>query len=223
MVQDKSKIYVLSYLQSCIAISTRNRNLKMEASDGITPSRELFTMEEIEYINDHSPVFRLGMLEFSESERDELNDALHINPEKCLYERDIDDLLLRADKEALARIIAINDAQTIGRVRGHAAMLSARIPNRVVDVVNYRYNEIRSGQRNSKIVIEKVPQHKEDLRDQQMAQMQKEMEAMRQMLAQFMQGGVVASVELAPAPSNIGADTEEAKRRGGRPRKNSVE
>lgn len=195
----------------------------MAASDGVTPTRELFTLEEIEYINDHSPVFRLGMLEFSESEQDDLNSMLHIDPHKCLYERDIDALLLQADKSALERIIAINDAQTIGRVRGHAAMLSAKISNRVVDVVNYRYNEIRAGQRNSKIVVEKMPQHKEDLRDQQMAQMQKEMEAMRQMLAQFMQSGIAASAVQATAVAGDDATGEEPKRKGGRPRKELAE
>lgn len=220
MIRDKNKIYVLSYLPSCIALSTRNRSLVMAASDGITPTREQFSFEEIEYINDHSPVFRLGMLEFADADKNEIYEELNITPEKCLYERDIDALLLKGDKDALARIVAIADVHTIGRVRGHMVRLAAQISTRVVDVVNYRYNEIRAGQRTSKIVVEKVPERQDDLRDQQMRTMQKEMEAMRQLLAQLVQkaaSGESASESVPTMP----VVEETPKRRGGRPPKNA--
>lgn len=185
-MKDTNKIRVLSYLPSRLAYSTRNRNAAFASSDGTTPVTEIMTLEELEYLNDHSPVLRLGMLEFDESERDEIYDHLHIDPAKCLYERDIDALLMRGDEDALKRIIAIADAQTISRVRGHAARLSGAVAARVLDVVNYRYGEIRNGQRSSKITVEKVPKNQPDAKDRKIEELQSQMAQMQAMLAQFM-------------------------------------
>lgn len=228
MALDKNKIRVWNYQPSCVIVSTRNRNLRIAPCEDDRPVGEYFTLEELEYMNDNSPVFRSGMLEFSDNEREELCGHLRIDADKCLYERDIDAMLLKADQDALTKIIAINDAQNIGRVRGHLARLSAYVPARVSDVVNRRYNEIRSGQRKSKVAAEQALQQKEDVRDQQIAAMREEMETMRQMLAQFMQGAVRETVVSdTPNADNMGEFihepvTEEPKRKGGRPRKGAA-
>lgn len=227
MIRDKNKIAVLSYLPSCIALTTRNRSLVMPASDGVTPVKEQFTFDEVEYINDHCNVFRLGMLEFTDADRGELYEELNIQADNCLYERDIDALLLSGDKPSLTRIVSITDPHTIERVRGHMVKLASRIHTRVVDVVNYRYNEIRQGRRASQIVVEPVPQPQADWRDQKMEAMQKQMEAMQQMLMQFaqmQQGGIsttpaIVAEEQLPAESAVTAHKEAPQRKGGRPPK----
>ena len=225
-MKDTNKIRVLSYLPSRLAFSTRGRNAAFAPSDGETPVTEIMTLEDLEYLNDHSPVFRYGMLEFAEDERDELYEHLHINKEQCLFERDIDALLLKADEVALKRIIAIADAQTIARVRGHAALLSGSIPSRVIDVVNYRYNEIRNGQRTSKIVVNKLPSATNDEKDRQIEALQSQMAAMQEMLAKFMQGVMpVVQPELVATTDTetVAEPTEDTpKRKGGRPRKNNA-
>lgn len=218
-MKDTNKIRVLSYLPSRLAFSTRNRNAAFAPSDGETPVTEIMSLEDLEYLNDHSPVLRFGMLEFYEDERDELYEHLHINKDKCLFERDIDALLLRADEDALNRIIAIADAQTIARVRGHAARLSGSVPSRVLDVVDYRYNEIRNGQRASKISVSKLPQAKPDEKDRKIEELQQQMQAMQNMLAQFMQ--VMPGMQ-PPVDAEEEASQEASKRKGGRPRKNEM-
>lgn len=218
-MKDTNKIRVLSYLPSRLAFSTRNRNAVFAPSDGETPVTEIMSLEDLEYLNDHSPALRFGMLEFYEDERDELYEHLHIDKDKCLFERDIDTLLLRADEDALNRIIAIADAQTIARVRGHAARLSGSVPSRVLDVVDYRYNEIRNGQRTSKISVSKLPQAKPDEKDRKIEELQQQMQAMQNMLAQFMQSmsGMQPTVNV-----DEEATQEASKRKSGRPRKNEM-
>lgn len=224
-MKDTNKIRVLSYLPSRLAFTTRNRNSFFAPSDGQVPVTEIMTLEDLEYLNDHSPALRYGMLEFYEDERDELYEHLHINKEKCLFERDIDDLLLKADEDALNRIIAIADAQTIARVRGHAARLAGSVPSRVLDVVDYRYNEIRNGQRASKITVSKLPKNQPDAKDRKIEELQSQMAAMQEMLAQFMQmqsamGMQMPAAEADPTPE--ATTNEPPKRKGGRPRKGEV-
>lgn len=224
-MKDTNKIRVLSYLPSRLAFTTRNRNSFFAPSDGQVPVTEIMTLEDLEYLNDHSPVLRYGMLEFCEDEQDELYEHLHINKEKCLFERDIDDLLLKADEAALNRIIAIADAQTIARVRGHAARLSGSVPSRVLDVVDYRYNEIRNGQRVSKITVSKLPQNQPDAKDRKIKELQSQMAAMQEMLAKFMQmqsamGAPVPAAVTDPVPDAV--KEELTKKKGGRPRKGEV-
>lgn len=227
MIRDKNKIAVLSYLPSRIALTTRNRSLVMQPSDGVSPVKEQFTFDEVEYINDHCNVFRLGMLEFADADRDELYDELNIQRDNCLYERDIDKLLLSGDEDSLKRIVSITDPHTIERVRGHMVKLASRIHTRVVDVVNYRYNEIRQGRRSSKIAVEPAPQPQTDWRDEKMEAMQKQMEAMQQMLMQFaqmQQGGIsttpaVVTETQKPAENVVATPQEATQRKGGRPPK----
>lgn len=225
MLKDANKIRVLSYLPSRLAFSTRNRNASFAPSDGETPVTEIMSLEDLEYLNDHSPVLRYGMLEFCEDDRDELYEYLHINKEKCLFERDIDALLLQADEAALNRIIAIADAQTIARVRGHAVRLSGSVPSRVLDVVDYRYNEIRNGQRTSKITVNKLPHPTPDEKDRKIEELQNQMTAMQEMFAKLMQ---VLPGHQAPAVTKDENDdssapaSEGSKRKGGRARKNDV-
>ena len=215
-MKDTNKIRVLSYLPSRLAFSTRNRNAAFAPSDGETPVTEIMTLEDLEYLNDHSPVLRFGMLEFDEADRDEIYEHLHIDKNKCLFERDIDALLIRADEDALKRIIAIADAQTISRVRGHAARMSGALAARVLDVVNYRYAEIRNGQRVSKITVDRLPKNQPDAKDRKIEELQNQMAQMQEMLAQFMKAMPVMQ---APVQQEDATEPEKPKRKGGRPPK----
>ena len=212
--QNMNQIKVLSYQPSCVAITARNRNLAIAASDGISPVAEYLSMEEIEYLNDHSPVFKLGMLEFEDSIRDELYERLHIDPQKCLFEREIDALLQKADRESLAKIIDISDILTIGRVRGHMARLRAFVPASVADVVNYRYNEIRAGQRKSKIAVEQLPKNEPDVRDAKMDAMQQELTAMREQMAALLERLAMTQAPAEPAVEETPVEGKARRNRG---------
>ena len=128
----------------------------MTAAEGGIPTVEYLTFEEIEYINSRSPVFKTGMIEFEEAYKDELCEELHIDASKCLYEKDIDDMLIHPCAETLKKIVSIDDLMTIERVRGHMAVAYGSITQDVRRVVETRYNEINNGTRKSAIQIGNV-------------------------------------------------------------------
>lgn len=151
-------IKVFNYTPSFVGVSTQMRNIGLEpATDGV-PTYDFFNYEEIEYINSQSPVFRTGALEFEEGMRDELYAKLAIPDwrERCLFERDIDDMILNPTMEKMKRIVDIKDSQTMERIRGHLARLMYRgqhVSIKVSDIINTRFDELRRNIRESNIQI----------------------------------------------------------------------
>lgn len=151
-------IKVFNYTPSFVGVSTQMRNIGLEpATDGV-PTYDFFNYEEIEYINSQSPVFRTGALEFEEGMRDELYAKLAIPDwrERCLFERDIDDMILNPTMEKMKRIVDIKDSQTMERIRGHLARLMYRgqhVSIKVSDIINARFDELRRNIRESNIQI----------------------------------------------------------------------
>ena len=156
MVRDVKNIRVYSYQRNTVILTCPHRTITMAAAEGGIPTVEYMTFEEIEYINSRSPVFKTGMIEFEEAYKDELCEELHIDASKCLYEKDIDDMLIHPRAEALKKIVTIDDLMTIERVRGHMAVVYGSITQDVRRVVETRYNEINSGVRKSAIQIGNV-------------------------------------------------------------------
>ena len=71
-------------------------------------------------INSRSPVFKFGILEFAEEDREEIYAELNMPnwKETTLFEKDIDEMLLHPTKESLQRIINVPNVQMIERIRG---------------------------------------------------------------------------------------------------------
>ena len=156
MVRDVKNIRVYSYQRNTVILTCPHRTITMTAAEGGIPTVEYLTFEEIEYINSRSPVFKTGMIEFEEAYKDELCEELHIDASKCLYEKDIDDMLIHPCAETLKKIVSIDDLMTIERVRGHMAVAYGSITQDVRRVVETRYNEINNGTRKSAIQIGNV-------------------------------------------------------------------
>lgn len=159
MILDKQNIKVLSYVPTYLCVSTRDRGVGFEASNGITPSVDFFSFAELEQINSHSPVFRTGMLEFEPELQVEIYDALHIPnwQDTCLFERDIPGMILAPDMKSMKRIVAIKDIQTLDRVRGCMRQMIASgqdVSVKVKDAVDTRFREITDGVLVTKILIE---------------------------------------------------------------------
>lgn len=179
MVREVKNIKVLSYLRNHLGLACRNREVSFSPSDGRNPTVEYMSFEDIEYVNSRSSVFKKGVLEFEDTYKDEMYDELHIDPSKCLYEREIDKILLNPNEKNIRRIVEITDIQTIERVRGHMAVIYGSVTQDINRVVETRFKEITAGVRTSSIVLEPVKKQGDQVQMlmQQMAEMQKQLNA----------------------------------------------
>ena len=179
MVRDVKNIKVLSYLRNHLGLACRNREVSFSPSDGHNPTVEYMSFEDIEYVNSRSSVFKRGVLEFEDVYKDELYEELHIDPSKCLYEREINTMLLKPNEKNIRRIAEIADIQTIERVRGHMAVIYGSVTQDINRVVETRFKEITAGVRKSSIILEPVKKQDDQVKAlmQQMAEMQKQLNA----------------------------------------------
>jgi len=164
---DKSSIKVYNYNGSFVSVAAKNRNIGFAGMQDGVPSMETLTFEEVEYINAHSRVFRVGRLEFEEGEREEIFAALKINSDNVLYERDIDGLISKWSEESAKRILSIADIDTLERVRGrmlyHQNRADMDIPTRMVTLVGSRFRELVQGRTKSRIVIADGPEPQREM------------------------------------------------------------
>lgn len=157
MELDKSSIRVTNKNMFGIAVSTRDRNVFMRGTlSNEQPFEEYFTLNELEYINNRTPVIRLGMLEFDEDEREEVYVALKIPRwrETCLFEDEIDGVLLDASLAKMEKIVGITSQAQIDRVYTHMLRLihgGADVSTRVRQVVEERRRELLNGDVNTRI------------------------------------------------------------------------
>lgn len=195
MSLDKTNIKVLNFSRSFICVPCKDRNVGIDGSeDGIEPNFDFFTMQELDYINAHCPlVFRTGMLEFEEEYRDEIYAALRIPDwrERCIFERDIDEMITNPTLESMKKIVGIKDIQTIERIRGHMVVLIARgagVGINLQKVVDKRFNEISNGVIKTSIEVEQAQQPSQVVNQEvealkaQMAEQMAQMAAMRELL-----------------------------------------
>ena len=201
---DIQNIKVLNYAPCFIAVSTRDRGVGLEPCRDGVPTFAYFTQKEIEYINSQSPVFRNGALEFEEADRQEVYKLLSIPDwnDRCIFERDIDDMILYPNANRMQRIIAIQDIQTIERIRGHVYKLVNEgndVSIKVRNIVNKRFEEINAGIRISRIVVspKTAAQGSVSANTEDIEAMKKEMEEMRAAM------NSLASVQTASEPSPV--------------------
>ena len=184
-------IKLLNYMSSPISVSTRDKNLMIAPCVDGVPGFEYFTEREIEYINSVSTVLRTGALEFEEDIRDKMYRKLSI-PDwetRCLFENDLDDMLLHPSLATMQRIVDITDLISIERVRGHVVRLIANqadVSVKVRDIVNKRFEEINRGERKSKIVLSPaVP--KKTAAEEEIAGLKQSRKALKPMIRRLIQ------------------------------------
>ena len=226
MVRDVKNIKVLSYLRNHLGLACRNREVGFSPSDGHNPTVEYMSFEDIEYVNSRSSVFKRGVLEFEDAYKDELYEELHIDPSKCLYEREIDTMLLKPNEKNIRRIAEIADIQTIERVRGHMAVIYGSVTQDINRVVETRYKEITAGVRKSSIILEPVKKQDDQVKAlmQQMAEMQKQLnaalevkkEAVADQQPEESETVVTDEVEVTPVQTETTETVEAAPKKRGR-------
>lgn len=150
-IKNRNNIKVYYYGRSQLALETDGKKyLFPGAEDGI-PTNHSMSFSAIEFANGKSPVFATGTLVFDENEREQILEALGRIDWRDAYwsEDDIENLLLHPTVAELNRMLRIRDIITIERVRGRMVFLKntalVRPSERVIELVNHRYDEVMRG------------------------------------------------------------------------------
>lgn len=124
------------------------------ASDGIA-TMNVLTFEEIDISNRTSKLFRSGILEFDEKEKDKIYKELNIDYKDILFHSDIDSLILNASDESISTVKLITNEQVLERVNARLVYLkkdsSVDVSHRMESCIKMRRNELRKNQLRSKI------------------------------------------------------------------------
>lgn len=185
-----SMIQVFNYSPNPVAIKGTHREYLVPAARNMGPGVEFLSADDIKYINSRSPAFKYGMLEFDETERDEIYKELGMPNWKdtILFEKDIDSMLLHPTKESLQKIINTSNLYTIERIRGHMVGLinaGEDVSSRVIKLVNERSAEVnRHPSLPSKIkLVEK--DYTPPVTQDDVAKLKKELEEMKRKLSEY--------------------------------------
>lgn len=197
-------VKVFNHSISAINLPGQFREYYLDGNRGVPP---VLTMpfSDVEYINSRTPVFRNGRVQFAENERDDIYHALYLDNWKdtVLFDEEIDRIIRDNDMDAAERFIKITDVAEIHRVRSHMVALqnddNAEISNRMIDIINQRYDEINRGVRNSAISITKAKKRVQEDEDPRLTAMMEQMAALQAQLA-ALQTAQAAPVKAAPAP-----------------------
>lgn len=190
-------IKVFNHSISSINLPGQFREYYLEGSRGV-PTVLTMPFSDVEYINSRTPVFRNGRVQFDENERDDIYHALYLDNWKdtVLFDEEIDRIIRENDMDAAARFVKIADVAEIHRVRSHMVALQnddgAEISNRMIDIINQRYDEINRGVRNSEINLGKAKERAKQDEDPRITAMMEQMAALQAQLA---------AMQTAPAPA----------------------
>lgn len=197
-------VKVFNHSVSPINLPGQLREYYLDSYRGV-PVVLTMPFSDVEYINSRTPVFRNGRVQFAEDERDDIYHALYLDNWKdtVLFDEEIDRIIRDNDMDAAERFIKITDVAEIHRVRSHMIALqndeNAEISNRMIDIINQRYDEINRGVRNSAISITKAKKRVQEDEDPRLTAMMEQMAALQAQLA-ALQTAQAVSVKAAPAP-----------------------
>ena len=195
-------VKVFNHSISSINLPGQFREYYLEGSRGV-PTVLTMPFSDVEYINSRTPVFRNGRVQFDEKERDDIYHALYLDNWKdtVLFDEEIDRIIRENDMDAAARFVKIADVAEIHRVRNHIVALQnddgAEISNRMIDIINQRYDEINRGVRNSEINLGKAKERAKQDEDPRITAMMEQMAALQAQLAAMQTASQTAT---APAP-----------------------
>jgi hypothetical protein len=195
-------VKVFNHSISSINLPGQFREYYLEGSRGV-PTVLTMPFSDVEYINSRTPVFRNGRVQFDEKERDDIYHALYLDNWKdtVLFDEEIDRIIRENDMDAAARFVKIADVAEIHRVRSHMVALQnddgAEISNRMIDIINQRYDEINRGVRNSEINLGKAKERAKQDEDPRITAMMEQMAALQAQLAAMQTASQTAT---APAP-----------------------
>ena len=156
MIESNTPVKVYNHGVCSIGLAGQLREYSLP---GATTSPTVITIpfSEVEYIHSRTHVFTSGMLQFDPAEQDEVYKALYFDNwrDVVLFDEEIARIIRENDFEGANRFLKVNDVSTIQRIRTHMIGLandsSVDISNRMIDLIEGRYDEINRGVRQTKL------------------------------------------------------------------------
>ena len=231
-IRENMTVPVYNYNNSYVyAVSNIQTYEFIPAKDGI-PTVCYISFPEIVYINSISDCFRTGLLMFSEEMQEEVYKEIQFADWKSIItNQQIKNILLNPTKEGLEKLIAITNESIFNRVKSVLVELKNSnaddVSNRVIKVIDTRWNEIRRGVFKSQIHINfkndniSNDTQKAELENvkSQNAMLLDQIAEMKKMIEQL--SNKETTSEVTPAEATEGNNTtKEEPKRVGRPPKN---
>lgn len=233
---DTQNINVLNYNENSVFVDSSKEHYTFNASrDGKTPSVVPMSLSELQYIASNTEIIVTGWLTFDDDVKEEIFKELRIaNWKDILSNQDIEDILRNPTLEGLQKIVDIDNQTYFDRVRISLFKLTndgADISNKVVRIVNQRYDELRKRQRHSSIVLTKkdaqsyaTPDEVKQLSAQN-ASLQAQIEEMKKMMEQMMAAQTVVNGHVNTnfaenvSDNSVNAEVSTPIKKAGRPKK----
>lgn len=227
-IKENMAVPVYNYNNNCVYTVSNIQTYEFApAKDGI-PTVCYISFPEIVYINSISSCFRTGLLMFSEEMQEEIYKEIQFADWKSIItNQQIKNILLNPTKEGLEKLISITNESIFNRVKSVLVELKNSntddISNRVIKVIDTRWNEIRRGIFKSQIHINfkndniSNNSQKAELEEvkSQNAMLLKELADMKKQIEQLSNKEVISAVST--ESDNI---TKEEPKKVGRPPKN---
>jgi len=189
-ITDSSVINVLNYSDSIVSIATNIRPEGYLFEPAMNEQQSFaipLSFAEIRIVNSQSAIFREGKLYFDKEYEEEVYKKLGIYDwENILSDTQIRDTILKPTKDKLEKIIKINSLSMFDRIRGMLILMRNTgmydISMRVIDVINYRYQELYKGKKQTEIIINETNQEvsKEEIISKELEKMKLEFELQKQ-------------------------------------------
>lgn len=191
MISQNTPIKIYNYSANSIGLRGQLREYYLDGSRG-TPTVLTMFFSEVEYINARSSVFATGALRFDPAEQEKIYEALNLQNwrDTVLFDEEIERIIIEADSKGLQRFIDVKDIFTAERIRGH--MIGLRnspdydISNRVIDLIEKRYDEINRGIRNTKISVSKTEKQMKNDQDPRVTDLEKQLAEMQAQMAELL-------------------------------------
>lgn len=215
-IKETDKIKVLNKTQTRICFNVKDRAYDFPPAREESPVFNRMPFEDIDYVNNRTPLFKNGCLTFEDSVAAKVYKELGIDPKDGTIwtEADIRDAIVNPTPENQKRIIELKDELTIERLRAELVGLTNSgqydVSNRVADLVNGRYNELRRGIIKSKLSVDDsvLPDKAVDELTKQNANLQKQIEELKAAIA-GLSGGAAKPTPAKPGRKASAKKTEE--------------
>lgn len=199
-ITDQSIVNVYNYSDSPVSLAT---TIKPDgywfepAINEESPSIIPMSFLELRVANGQSEIFRDGGLKFDKEQEKEIYEKLLIrNWEEILTLKEIEDTILNPSKKKLEKIVKITNLSAFDKIRGALVRLQNTaqydISQRVVDTINYRYQELYTNKRRTEIVIKKTKQ--EELEDVKNKTIKSEIEKIKKDLEKSIRAEIKAEL-----------------------------
>lgn len=157
MIKTEKTYLVINESKSPVCIATRFGDYVVAGKYDGVPGTLPLTLDEIQQVNNSSPVFKNGLLHFEEEYEEDLYAVLRISGWKdIMKEKDIDDAIVAGTYDDLKRILEIKDPMYFDRIYGEyigLRNLGVPISKKVQDVLETRRREFAQKKINTAIVL----------------------------------------------------------------------